>query len=45
MCPLAVAVALASTILHERGYAQDHIELQLAHAPYRIPARLHAAYL
>ena len=24
---------LASTILHERGYQHDHIELQLAHAP------------
>jgi integrase len=24
---------LASTILHERGYAHEHIELQLAHAP------------
>ena len=24
---------LASTILHEQGYAHDHIELQLAHAP------------
>jgi integrase len=24
---------LASTILHERDYAHDHIELQLAHAP------------
>jgi integrase len=24
---------LASTILHERGYQYDHIELQLAHAP------------
>jgi hypothetical protein len=23
---------LASTILHERGYAHEHIELQLAHA-------------
>jgi integrase len=23
----------ASTILHEKGYAHDHIELQLAHAP------------
>jgi integrase len=23
----------ASTILHERGYPHDHIELQLAHAP------------
>jgi integrase len=24
---------LASTILHEQGYAHEHIELQLAHAP------------
>jgi integrase len=24
---------IASTILHEQGYAHDHIELQLAHAP------------
>jgi integrase len=24
---------LASTILHERGYQHEHIELQLAHAP------------
>ena len=24
---------LASTILHERGYVHEHIELQLAHAP------------
>jgi integrase len=24
---------LASTVLHEQGYAHEHIELQLAHAP------------
>ena len=24
---------LASTLLHEQGYAHEHIELQLAHAP------------
>jgi integrase len=24
---------IASTILHEQGYAHEHIELQLAHAP------------
>jgi len=24
---------LASTILHEKGYAHEHIELQLAHGP------------
>ena len=24
---------LASTILHEQGYAHEHIELQLAHTP------------
>jgi integrase len=24
---------IASTLLHERGYPREHIELQLAHAP------------
>jgi len=38
---------LASTILHERGYAHDHIELQLAHAPRNAvsAAYNHALYL
>jgi integrase len=38
---------LASTILHEQGYAHDHIELQLAHAPRNAvsAAYKHALYL
>jgi integrase len=38
---------LASTILHEQGYAHDHIELQLAHAPRNAvsAAYNHACYL
>jgi integrase len=38
---------LASTILHERGYAHDHIELQLAHAARNAvsAAYNHALYL
>jgi integrase len=38
---------LASTILHERGYAHEHIELQLAHAPRSAvsAAYNHAIYL
>jgi integrase len=38
---------LASTILHERGYAHEHIELQLAHAPRNAvsAAYNHALYL
>jgi integrase len=38
---------LASTILHERGCAQEHIELQLAHAPRNAvsAAYNHALYL
>jgi integrase len=38
---------LASTILHEQGYAHDHIELQLAHAPRNAvsAAYNHALYL
>ncbi|MEO6982678.1 MAG: integrase arm-type DNA-binding domain-containing protein [Edaphobacter sp.] len=38
---------LASTILHERGYAHEHIELQLAHAPRNVvsAAYNHALYL
>jgi integrase len=38
---------LASTILHEQGYAHDHIELQLAHAPCNAvsAAYNHALYL
>jgi len=38
---------LASTILHERGCAHDHIELQLAHAPRNAvsAAYNHALYL
>jgi len=38
---------LASTILHEQGYAHDHIELQLAHAPRNAvsAANNHALYL
>jgi integrase len=38
---------LASTILHERGYAHDHIELQLAHAQRNAvsAAYNHALYL
>jgi integrase len=38
---------LASTVLHERGYAHDHIELQLAHAPRNAvsAAYNHALYL
>jgi integrase len=38
---------LASTILHEQGYAHDHIELQLAHAPRSAvsAAYNHALYL
>jgi integrase len=38
---------LASTILHERGYVHDHIELQLAHAPRNAvsAAYNHALYL
>jgi integrase len=38
---------LASTILHEQGYAHEHIELQLAHAPRNAvsAAYSHALYL
>ena len=38
---------LASTVLHERGYLHDHIELQLAHAPRNAvsAAYNHALYL
>jgi integrase len=38
---------LASTILHERGYNHDHIELQLAHTPRNAvsAAYNHALYL
>ncbi len=38
---------LASTILHERGYGHEHIELQLAHAPRNAvsAAYNHAQYL
>jgi integrase len=38
---------LASTILHEKGYPHDHIELQLAHAPRNAvsAAYNHALYL
>lgn len=38
---------LASTILHERGYAHEHIELQLAHAPRNAVSASynHALYL
>jgi len=38
---------LASTVLHERGYAHEHIELQLAHAPRNAvsAAYNHAVYL
>ncbi len=38
---------LASTILHEQGYAHEHIELQLAHAPCNAvsAAYNHALYL
>ena len=38
---------IASTILHERGYVHDHIELQLAHAPRNAvsAAYNHAHYL
>jgi integrase len=38
---------LASTILHEQGFAHDHIELQLAHAPRNAvsAAYNHALYL
>ncbi len=38
---------LASTILHERGFNHDHIELQLAHAPRNAvsAAYNHALYL
>ena len=38
---------LASTILHEHGYAHEHIELQLAHAPRNAvsAAYNHALYL
>jgi len=38
---------LASTILHEQGYAHEHIELQLAHAPGNAvsAAYNHALYL
>lgn len=38
---------LASTVLHERGYAHEHIELQLAHAPRNAvsAAYNHALYL
>jgi integrase len=38
---------LASTILHEEGYAHEHIELQLAHAPRNAvsAAYNHALYL
>jgi len=38
---------LASTILHEKGYGHEHIELQLAHAPRNAvsAAYNHALYL
>ena len=38
---------LASTVLHEKGYAHEHIELQLAHAPRNAvsAAYNHALYL
>jgi integrase len=38
---------LASTILHEQGYAHEHIELQLAHAPRNAvsAAYNHALYI
>jgi integrase len=38
---------LASTVLHEKGYAHDHIELQLAHQPRNAvsAAYNHALYL
>jgi integrase len=38
---------IASTILHERGYSHEHIELQLAHAPRNAvsAAYNHALYL
>jgi integrase len=38
---------LASTVLHEKGFAHDHIELQLAHAPRNAvsAAYNHAVYL
>jgi integrase len=38
---------LASTILHEQGYAHEHIEIQLAHAPRNAvsAAYNHALYL
>jgi len=38
---------LASTVLHEKGYAHEHIELQLAHAPRNTvsAAYNHALYL
>jgi len=38
---------LASTILHEKGYAHEHIELQLAHSPRNAvsAAYNHALYL
>jgi integrase len=38
---------LASTVLHEQGYAHDHIELQLAHSPRNAvsAAYNHALYL
>jgi integrase len=38
---------LASTVLHEQGYAHEHIELQLAHAPRNAvsSAYNHALYL
>ena len=38
---------LASTVLHEQGYAHEHIELQLAHAPRNAvsAAYNHAPYL
>ena len=38
---------LASTVLHEQGYAHEHIELQLAHAPRNAvsAAYNHALYL
>ena len=40
-------LGLASTILHERGYAHEHIELQLVHAPRNAvsAAYNHALYL
>jgi hypothetical protein len=38
---------MASTVLHEKGYVHDHIELQLAHAPRNAvsAAYNHALYL